>query len=78
MKDETLVNPEDEEVMQDEQTDELASYFKCERIPKVLITTSSKPKSFVSKVCKLNGVQFLHLFFIFYWNEMISKWNITN
>ena len=48
IKDETLVDPEDEEVVQDELTDELSSYFKCERIPKVLLTTSSKPKSYVS------------------------------
>ena len=48
VKDETLVDPEDEEVVQDELTDELSSYFKCERIPKVLLTTSSKPKSYVS------------------------------
>jgi len=46
IKDETLVDPEDEEVVQDELTDELSSYFKCERIPKVLLTTSSKPKSY--------------------------------
>ena len=48
MKDETLVDPEDDEIIQDEQTDELSSYFKCERIPKVLITTSDKTKSHVS------------------------------
>lgn len=48
VKDETMVDPEDEEVIQDEQTDELSSYFKCEQIPKVLITTNSKPKCFVS------------------------------
>eukprot|EP00112_Aurelia_sp_Birch-Aquarium-sp1_P007402 Seg1806.7 transcript_id=Seg1806.7/GoldUCD/mRNA.D3Y31 product="Ribosome production factor 1" protein_id=Seg1806.7/GoldUCD/D3Y31 len=45
VKDETLVDPEDDEIIQDEQTDELSSYFKCERIPKVLITTSDKTKS---------------------------------
>ena len=50
VKDETLVDPEDEEVIQDELTDELSSYFKCERIPKVLLTTSSKPKSYVSTI----------------------------
>ncbi|XP_065069231.1 ribosome production factor 1-like [Rhopilema esculentum] len=44
VKDETLVDPEDEEVLADELTDELSSYFKCERIPKILITTSSRPK----------------------------------
>ena len=48
IKDETLVDPEDEEVLADELTDELSSYFKCERIPKILITTSSRPKCHVS------------------------------
>jgi len=43
--DETLINPLDEELLKDDETDELASYFRCERTPKVLITTSDKPKS---------------------------------
>eukprot|EP01135_Chromosphaera_perkinsii_P003558 Nk52_evm16s248 gene=Nk52_evmTU16s248 len=40
--DETVVDPEDEEVQIDEESDEFADYFKG-RIPKILITTSRKP-----------------------------------
>ncbi|EDQ86111.1 uncharacterized protein MONBRDRAFT_38546 [Monosiga brevicollis MX1] len=40
-KDDTIVDPEDDEVMQDQATDELASYFDGKE-PKVLITTSNK------------------------------------
>ncbi|CAD5117832.1 DgyrCDS6578 [Dimorphilus gyrociliatus] len=42
--DETMVNLEDEEVIADETTDELASYFNRESAPKVLITTSDRPR----------------------------------
>lgn len=45
VKDETIVDPEDEEVLQDEMTDEFASYFRREGTPKVLITTCNRPKS---------------------------------
>lgn len=41
--DETIVDADDEEVAEDEATDEFASYFSGERIPKILITTSPKP-----------------------------------
>ena len=50
VKDETIVDPEDEEVLQDEMTDEFASYFRREGTPKVLITTCNRPKSHVSYV----------------------------
>lgn len=40
--DETLVDPDDEEVMVDEQQDEFAAYFNQGIEPKVLITTSKK------------------------------------
>lgn len=46
VKDETIVDPEDEEVRLDEANDEFASYFNCEKVPKVLITTCNRPKSF--------------------------------
>jgi len=36
--DETIVDPNDEEVLQDEETDQFADYFKG-RHPKILITT---------------------------------------
>ena len=41
--DETMVNPEDEEVMRDEAQDETASYFNREKTPKILITTCDRP-----------------------------------
>src|SRR3990167_3403923 len=41
--DETIVAPDDEEVFEDEQTDEFASYFDRTRTPKVLITTTIRP-----------------------------------
>ena len=41
-KDETLVDPEDEEILADEEQDEFASYFTQGIEPKVLITTSKK------------------------------------
>lgn len=42
--DETMVNLEDEEIMADENTDELSTYFNRETIPKILITTSDRPR----------------------------------
>lgn len=41
--DETVVLPDDEEVVQDEKTDEFASYFECRVSPKVLLLTVKKP-----------------------------------
>jgi ribosome production factor 1 len=49
--DETIVNPEDEEVLADERTDEMAAYFDRKENPKILITTGHK--------CTLKTVQFL-------------------
>eukprot|EP00124_Ichthyophonus_hoferi_P001168 Ihof_evm9s55 gene=Ihof_evmTU9s55 len=49
---ETIVEPDDEEVMNDEATDELAGYFAGDR-PKILITTSQKAISQVTyKFCE--------------------------
>eukprot|EP00798_Chlamydomonas_sp_ICE-L_P012221 gene12221-15352_t len=42
-KDETMVQPEDEEVIADETMDEFAAHFQNERPPKVLLTTSYTP-----------------------------------
>ncbi|PFX22515.1 ribosome production factor 1-like [Stylophora pistillata] len=42
--DETIVEPQDEEVLNDEETDEFAAYFRCEVVPKVLITSSDRSK----------------------------------
>lgn len=42
VEDETIVDPEDEEVMKDEEQDEFASYFNREITPKILLTTNKK------------------------------------
>ncbi|XP_069497695.1 ribosome production factor 1 [Ambystoma mexicanum] len=42
--DETTVDPADEEVTFDESTDEFASYFNRQSTPKILITTSDRPR----------------------------------
>jgi len=42
--DDTVVKPEDTEVIQDEGTDEFADYFSNQTTPKILITTSSRTK----------------------------------
>ena len=47
VKDETIVDIEDEEILQDAMTDEMASYFAGERVPKVLFTTCNRPKCHV-------------------------------
>ena len=43
--DETIVLPDDEEILQDEKTDEFAGYFDCKITPKVLIISVTKPSS---------------------------------
>ncbi|XP_056020232.1 ribosome production factor 1-like [Ostrea edulis] len=43
VKDETMVDPEDTEVMLDEAQDELQTYFNRETSPKILITTCDRP-----------------------------------
>jgi hypothetical protein len=43
--DETIVNPEDEEVKEDEATDEFAEYFKGNVTPKIFVTTSINPSA---------------------------------
>ena len=48
VKDETVVDLDDEEILQDAATDELSSYFRGERIPKVLFTTCNRPKCHVN------------------------------
>ncbi|XP_033111035.1 ribosome production factor 1-like [Anneissia japonica] len=49
--DETMVDPTDEEVMKDEAQDEMASYFNRLTEPKILITTSDRPRSRTMKLC---------------------------
>ncbi|XP_041912552.1 ribosome production factor 1 [Alosa sapidissima] len=49
--DETTVDPQDEEVAFDEGTDEFSAYFNRLTNPKVLITTSDRPKTRTIKFC---------------------------
>ena len=48
--DETTVREDDLEVKEDEDVDEFSSYFRCEREPKLLITTSQKPRKDTHKI----------------------------
>uniref|UniRef100_A0A672MU60 Ribosome production factor 1 n=1 Tax=Sinocyclocheilus grahami TaxID=75366 RepID=A0A672MU60_SINGR len=50
--DETTVNPEDEEVAFDEGTDEFSAYFSRLTNPKVLITTSDRPRGRTVRFCE--------------------------
>ncbi|KAI2659300.1 Ribosome production factor 1 [Labeo rohita] len=50
--DETTVNPEDEEVAFDEGTDEFSAYFNRLTNPKVLITTSDRPRGRTVRLCE--------------------------
>lgn len=50
--DETTVKEDDPEVKEDEDVDEFSSYFKCEREPKILITTSQRPRKDTTRFCR--------------------------
>ncbi|KAI1891983.1 hypothetical protein AGOR_G00149320 [Albula goreensis] len=50
--DETTVDPEDEEVAFDEGTDEFSAYFNKLTNPKVLITTSDRPRGRTVRFCE--------------------------
>ncbi|KAL8622499.1 Ribosome production factor 1 [Nucella lapillus] len=50
--DQTMVNPNDEEVMADEATDETSSYHTGQSEPKIMITTNDRPSSRTNKFCK--------------------------
>ncbi|KAM9460947.1 ribosome production factor 1 [Clarias gariepinus] len=50
--DETVVDPEDEEVAFDEGTDEFSAYFNKLVNPKVLITTSDRPRGRTVRFCE--------------------------
>ncbi|XP_041358382.1 ribosome production factor 1-like isoform X2 [Gigantopelta aegis] len=52
VSDETMVNPQDEEVLKDEAQDELSSYFNRQTTPKILITTTDRPCLRTNKFCK--------------------------
>ncbi|XP_061540060.1 ribosome production factor 1 [Phycodurus eques] len=53
--DETTVDPEDEEIAFDEATDEFSAYFNGLTNPKVLITTSDRPRGRTVKFCEQLG-----------------------
>ncbi|XP_015274886.1 PREDICTED: ribosome production factor 1 [Gekko japonicus] len=50
--DETTVDPNDEEVALDEATDEFAPYFNRQTVPKILITTSDRPRGKTVRFCE--------------------------
>ena len=50
--DETMVEPDDEQVKVDEALDEMSSYFRKEKEPKVLITSSDNPHTKTIKFCR--------------------------
>lgn len=50
--DETVVDPNDEEVAFDEATDEFSSYFSRETTPMILITTSDRPRGKTVRLCE--------------------------
>nr|XP_060629818.1 ribosome production factor 1 [Anolis sagrei ordinatus] len=50
--DETTVDPNDEEVALDEATDEFAPYFNRQTVPKILITTSDRPRGRTVRFCE--------------------------
>uniref|UniRef100_A0A3Q4HP86 Ribosome production factor 1 n=1 Tax=Neolamprologus brichardi TaxID=32507 RepID=A0A3Q4HP86_NEOBR len=50
--DETTVDPEDEEIAFDEGTDEFSAYFNGLTNPKVLITTSDRPRGRTVRFCE--------------------------
>ncbi|OQR77680.1 ribosome production factor 1-like [Tropilaelaps mercedesae] len=50
--DETTIQPGDDELEFDDLTDEFASYFAKEYVPKILITTVDKPRGSTIKFCR--------------------------
>uniref|UniRef100_A0A8C4QM40 Ribosome production factor 1 n=1 Tax=Eptatretus burgeri TaxID=7764 RepID=A0A8C4QM40_EPTBU len=49
--DETIVQPQDEEVLLEENSDELSAYFSGQEVPKILVTTSDRPRSQTTRLC---------------------------
>lgn len=52
VKDETMVDPQDSEVVADLATDETATYHTRQVEPKVMITTCDRPRQRTNKFCK--------------------------
>ncbi|XP_015909221.2 ribosome production factor 1 [Parasteatoda tepidariorum] len=50
--DETMVDPEDQEVQIDQNIDEFASYYEKKEPPKVLITCSENPHTWTIRFCR--------------------------
>ncbi|XP_054719518.1 ribosome production factor 1-like [Uloborus diversus] len=50
--DETMVDPQDQEVLLDQDNDEFASYYNQEAPPKVLITCSENPHTWTIRFCR--------------------------
>ncbi|RUS92103.1 hypothetical protein EGW08_000127 [Elysia chlorotica] len=50
--DETMVDPSNREIQRDLSLDEMSPYFNQETAPKVLITTSDRPKKKTNSFCK--------------------------
>jgi len=44
-KEDTIVQKDDREVLLDEESDEMAPYFERKQSPKILLTTSDRPRS---------------------------------
>ncbi|XP_039258160.2 ribosome production factor 1-like [Styela clava] len=72
VKDETMVSPLDQEVLFDESIDEMASYFDREKTPKVLITTSERPRYRVMKFIR-EVQQFIPNSHIYYRKRLALK-----
>jgi len=51
-KEDSMVEINDQEVMLEDQSDEFASYFTQEVEPKILLTTSDRPRSYLAKFVK--------------------------
>nr|CAB3226502.1 ribosome production factor 1-like [Phallusia mammillata] len=64
-KEDTIVQKEDREVLLDIESDEMAPYFQRKQCPKILLTTSDRPRSRTTRFLKQLG-EVLPNSFIFY------------
>ncbi|CAK8688940.1 ribosome production factor 1-like [Clavelina lepadiformis] len=75
-KEDTMVHPEDKEVLLDEETDEMANYFERKQLPKILLTTSDRPRSRTTRFLKEYS-QSLPNSFVYYRRALDIKKIIT-